>query len=72
MAEYDKEFADPKPRLLSIKQAHRAIGISRTSLYALLVTGRVRSVTVGRRRFVPLEAIDEFIASLPTIYGGPA
>jgi excisionase family DNA binding protein len=63
---------DQHPRLLSIKFACQILGLSRTSLYALMASGRIRSVTVGRRRLVPREAIDEFIASLPTEYGRPA
>ena len=56
------------PRLLSIKQACRLLGLSRTTLYALLASGKLRSVTIGRRRFVPSDAIDEFITALPTAY----
>jgi excisionase family DNA binding protein len=56
------------PRLLSIKCACRILGISRTSLYALMASGQLRSVTIGRRRFVPSDAIDEFITALPTAY----
>jgi excisionase family DNA binding protein len=56
------------PRLLSIKNACRFLGLSRTTVYALLASGKLRSVTVGRRRFVPSDAIDEFIAALPTAY----
>jgi excisionase family DNA binding protein len=56
------------PLLLSIKQTCRLLGLGRTSLYALMGSGQLRSVTVGRRRFVPREAIDEFIARLPAEY----
>ena len=56
------------PRLLSVASACQILGLSRTSLYAQMASGRIRSVTVGRRRLVPREAIDEFIASLPTEY----
>lgn len=59
------------PRLLSIKQACSILGLSRTSLYALMACGQLRSVTVGRRRFVSREAIEEFIAGLPTEYRRP-
>jgi excisionase family DNA binding protein len=59
-------------RLLSIKQACCVLGFSRTTLYALLASGQLRSVTIGRRRFVPREAIDELIAGLPTEYRRPA
>jgi len=64
----DGEVAHTAPRLLSIKHACRLLGLSRTSLYALLASGKLRSVTVGRRRFVPSDAIEEFIAALPTAY----
>jgi excisionase family DNA binding protein len=57
-----------EPRLLSLKQACQVLGISRTSLYALLASNQLRSVTVGRRRLVTREAIDEFVARLPTDY----
>jgi excisionase family DNA binding protein len=68
----DMEDVDQIPRLLSISLACQILGLSRTSLYELISSGRVRSVTVGRRRLVPCEAIDEFIAGLPTEYRRPA
>jgi excisionase family DNA binding protein len=42
--------------------------LSRTTLYAEMASGRLRSVTIGRRRFVPRDAIDDFIAGLPAEY----
>ena len=60
------------PRLLSIHQACQILGLSRTSVYSLLASDQIRSVTVGRRRLVPREAIDEYIAGLPTQYRRPA
>jgi excisionase family DNA binding protein len=62
------EDVDQMPRLLSIKHACHILSLSRSSLYLLMASGQLRSVTVGRRRFVPLEAIEEFIADLPTEY----
>lgn len=52
------------PRLLSIKQAIFELGVGRTSIYELINTGELKTVRIGRRRFVAIEAIDEFIASL--------
>jgi excisionase family DNA binding protein len=52
------------PRLLAIKQATYELGISRTNLYELIASGKLKTVKIGRRRFVTVEAIDEFIASL--------
>ena len=48
-------------RLLSIPEAAQALGgIGRTSLYAELQAGRLRSVKVGRRRLVPSSAVSEY------------
>jgi excisionase family DNA binding protein len=54
----------PLPRLLSIKQATFELGISRTSLYELIAGQKLRTVKIGRRRFLPREAIDDFITKL--------
>jgi excisionase family DNA binding protein len=59
---------DLTPLLLSVGSACRILGLSRSSLYALMASGRIRSVTVGRRRLIPREAINEFIAGLPAEY----
>jgi excisionase family DNA binding protein len=52
------------PRLLAIKQAIYELGISRTALYELIEDGRLKTVKIGRRRLVPIEAIEELIAGL--------
>ena len=56
--------AQTTPRLLAIKQAIYELGISRTALYELIEDGRLKTVKIGRRRLVPIEAIEEFIAGL--------
>ncbi len=53
-----------KPLLLSIKQAVHDLGISRTALYELIAAGKIKSVKIGRRRLIPSQAIDDFIAGL--------
>jgi excisionase family DNA binding protein len=68
MSQDQQNIQGLEPRLLSLKQACQILGISRTSLYALLASNQLQSVTVGRRRFVTREAIDEFVSSLPTDY----
>ena len=52
------------PRLLSIKQAIFELGIGRTGTYELIRDKKLKTVKIGRRRFVTIEAIEEFIASL--------
>ena len=56
--------AKATPRLLSIKQVIFELGISRTSIYELIASGALKTVKIGRRRFVAIEAIEEFIAGL--------
>ena len=46
-------------RLLSIREAADVLGIGRTALYGEIGAGRLRSVTVGRRRLVPASAIKQ-------------
>ena len=53
----------PAPdRLLSIDEAASALGLGRTALYGEIAAGRLRSLTVGRRRLVPAGSIAKFIA----------
>jgi excisionase family DNA binding protein len=59
-----KEVPGGPPRLCSIEFTTQELGISRTSVYELMAAGKLRSVKIGRRRFVPREAIDDFIAGL--------
>jgi excisionase family DNA binding protein len=50
-------------RLLSIDQAAVLAGVGRTTIYAAIGSGRLRSVKVGRRRLVPASAIAELAAT---------
>ena len=50
-------------KLLTVAEAAQAMGIGRSLLYRLVMSGEIRSVVVGgRSRRIPVEAIDEFIA----------
>ncbi len=55
-------------QLLAIwPDAGRALGgLGRTKIYELIASGDLRSVTVGRRRFIPASAITEFVSHLET------
>jgi excisionase family DNA binding protein len=50
-------------QLLSIDQAAILTGVGRTTIYAAMGAGRLRSVKVGRRRLVPASAIAELAAA---------
>ena len=50
-------------QLLSIDQAAVITGVGRTTIYAAIGAGRLRSVKVGRRRLVLASAIAELAAA---------
>jgi excisionase family DNA binding protein len=55
----------PTPRvLLTVEQAADALGIGRTNMFALIKSGEIESVKVGRLRRVPATAIETYTAHL--------
>jgi len=52
------------PRLYRIPEAMRLLSMSRSVLYEQLRAGRLRSVTQGRTRLIPAEAITAYIELL--------
>jgi len=51
------ERHQPEPMLCSIPDAAAILGISRTSTYLLMGSGRLMTVIIGRRRLVRLDSI---------------
>ena len=50
--------------LLTVEEAAERLRIGRTSMYRLVSTGVVESVTIGRLRRVPSDCLDNFVAAL--------
>jgi excisionase family DNA binding protein len=50
--------------LLTVEEAAERLSIGRTRVYALVRCGKLESVTIGRSRRVPLEALQPFVDSL--------
>lgn len=50
--------------LLTVEAAAELLSISRTRMYALIKSGEVASVQVGRLRRIPVSALDNFTARL--------
>ena len=50
--------------LLKVKEAAARLGVSRSLVYLLISSGRLRSVKLGRSRRIPVSCLDEFIAHL--------
>lgn len=56
-----------KKDLYTILEAMELLGgISRNTIYNLMRDGRLASVPIGRRRFIPAVAIEDFIATSTT------
>lgn len=51
--------------LLPIPDAREALGgLGRTKVYELIASGELRTVKIGRRRFVPASAVEEYVSRL--------
>jgi excisionase family DNA binding protein len=55
-----------KPLAVDIPEACRLTGLGRSKLYELLSTGEIRSITVGRRRLIPVAALRDWLDRLET------
>ena len=47
---------------ISLKEARQALGISRSLVYRMADDGRLPTVRVGRRRLVPVRALEELLS----------
>lgn len=58
--------------VLTVEEAAERLGIGRTFMYALVKSGAVESVRIGRLRRVPADALSEFVESLRVKQRGAA
>ncbi len=54
----------PDVLLYKVPDAMLALNLSRTVIYDLMRTGRLRSVKEGRARLIPVAALREYVALL--------
>ncbi len=52
------------PRLLTVRQAAEVLGLGRSKVYELIAAGRLETVSIGRSRRVPFDALRAFVADL--------
>ena len=50
--------------MLTVEQAADALGIGRTTVFALIKSGELRSLLIGRSRRIPLDEIEAYSARL--------
>ncbi|MFJ6908005.1 helix-turn-helix domain-containing protein [Streptomyces griseoluteus] len=46
---------------LTVEEAARRLGVGRTTMYALIASGEVSSICIGRLRRVPAEALATYL-----------
>ncbi len=58
------ESRDPSLMLLTVEEAARRLRIGRTTCFRLVLAGEIESVTVGRLRRIPANAVPAYVAML--------
>jgi excisionase family DNA binding protein len=53
---------EEKRRALSPREAERTLGISHATLYRLIKDGKLKTIKLGSRRLIPVDAIDALLA----------
>jgi excisionase family DNA binding protein len=48
---------------LTVEEAARRLGVGRTTMYALLASGEIPSIAIGRLRRVPADALAAYVAA---------
>ncbi|MFE6649719.1 helix-turn-helix domain-containing protein [Nocardioides sp. NPDC057772] len=61
MTEMQREIP---PILYRVEEAAEALRMSRSVVYELIRSGRLRTVKEGRRRLVPVTALTEYVSEL--------
>ncbi len=61
-----EEIGTNKRILLNVGEAAQRLGIGRSKFYQELLSGRCQSVTVGKRRLIPVISLDAYVARLIT------
>lgn len=64
MAQTDDSLTLAAEGAMTVIDAARHLGISRSRLYELMDDGEIRYVHIGRRRLVPRASVQHYLASL--------
>ena len=65
IAEYMEATVDNEdPLLLSVTAVARLVGLGKSKTWEEVATGKIFSVRVGRRRLVPRDAVERYVAEL--------
>ncbi len=56
---------DDLPLVLRVEDLMSALDIGRNAAYELVRSGQIRSIRVGRKRRIPKQAVEDFLAGKP-------
>ena len=56
--------------VLTVEEAAERLGVGRTLVYALVKSGDIESISIGRLRRIPCDALDEFVRRLRELARG--
>lgn len=59
-----KQISPVARAALSVEEAADALGLGRTYIFQLIKEGALESIRAGRRRLVPVKAVDAFLARM--------
>ena len=51
-----------KPLTVSVAEACELIGVGRTTMWVLIRSGRLKTLSIGRRRLIVFESLQELVA----------
>lgn len=51
------------PLTISIAEASRSLGLGKTTVQALIASGALRAVKIGRRTLIPIASLQQLIGS---------
>ncbi|MEC4016063.1 helix-turn-helix domain-containing protein [Streptomyces sp. H27-D2] len=57
---------------LSVPEAVSASGIGRTTLFSLIKSGELETIKIGRRRYIPVGALNDYLDQLRAQQNGGA
>lgn len=60
----------PEKLMFTLKEASAALGVGKTTLYAVIADSRLSAVKLGNRTLIPAEALRAWLASLPAARRG--